>query len=250
MIDLFLAQSAPVRIFLLLAHGIVALFLAIGHMQWLGSRSKGRSDGAAMPPYFGAITTLFALILAFHASSIWSRQDAAQVQFRDTVTAIARLDSLLGQKGVGLEAARVHLSRYAEALAHEEWIIANRSQSLPADHELGELRQELVRASGRLPISFGNHLWRVFDDIVRARSERLWIGAHPHRQWSWALVLVLGFLSHIAIGFVHIDRPRAGRLALALFACATTATYGLLLRASDPFANLDPLQILQALSAS
>jgi hypothetical protein len=90
-----------------------------------------------------------------------------------------------------------------------------------------------------VPTAFGNHLWRVFDEVVKARSARLWIGKQDRGERPWAIVLLLGFLSHIAIGFVHIDRPSAGRLAMTLFACATTACYWLLTRSIDPFASLD-----------
>ena len=237
------------QLLVLAAHAAVVLLIATGCMRWLGSRLRERGDLVPVAPYFVSITTLYALFLAFHASTIWSRQHAAEDHFRDAVSAISRLASLLGKEGADLEPARLHLSRYAEAVVRDEWASGNARASPRASAELEALRRELVRASERVPTALGNHLWRVFDDVVRARSERLWIGAHSRGTNSWMLVLVLGLLSHIAIGLVHADRPRAGGLALLLFACATTAAYWLLTRTLDPFANLDTLQYLQASSS-
>jgi hypothetical protein len=153
-------------------------------------------------------------------------------------------------KRLGLESARVHLSRYAEAVVREEWANGNTKPSSSAEQELAQLRQELIRASDRVPTALGNHFWRVFDDVVKARSGHLWIAQEGHSEQSWALVLVLGLLSHIAIGFVHADPPPDGKLAMALFACATTSSYWLLTRAINPFARLDASYYLKAISGA
>jgi len=245
-----MTQSGPVQLLMLLAHAALVLAASVGCMRWLGSRLQGRNDLIPVAPYFVSVTTLYALFLAFHASTLWTRQHTAEAAFHDAVTAISRLDSLLANEGQGLESARVHLSNYADAVVREEWTTGNTQPSPRADQALEQMRQELIRASARLPTAFGNHLWRVFDDVVRARSVRLWIGTQDRSEQSWMLVLILGFLSHIAIGFVHADRPAAGRLAIALFACTTTACYWLLTRAMDPFARLNTASYLKAVSAS
>ena len=248
LISFFMTQSVPVQFFLLLAHAVLVLAASIGCMRWLGSRLRGPNGMLPVAPYFVSVTTLFALFLAFHASTIWTRQHTAEVAFRDAVTAISRLNSLFGMEGQGLENARTHLSRYVDAVVRDEWAAGNTKPSSRANQELEQLRQELIRASERMPTAFGNHLWHVFDEVVKARSTRLWIGKQDHSEQSWALILILGFMSHIAIGFVHADRPSAGGLAMTLFACATTACYWLLTRAIDPFAKLDTSSYLQAIS--
>jgi hypothetical protein len=250
MLNFFMAQTAAVQFFMLLGHSMLVLAASIGCMHWLGSRTRERKDMLPVPSYFGSVTTVFALFLAFHASTIWTRQHAAESAFHDAVTAISRLDFLLGKEGLGLDNARKHLSRYSEAVVREEWATGNTKASPQVDQALDQLRQELIRASERVPTAFGNHLWHVFDDVVKARSARLWTGQHNRSERSWALVLFLGFLSHIAIAFVHIDRPSAGRLAITLFACATTACYWLLTRSIDPFAGLDTSNYLQVVSGS
>lgn len=250
MIKFFMSQPVLIQLLMLLVHALLVLAVSIGCMRWLGSRLKGRTDLIPVAPFFVSVTTLFALFLAFHASTIWSRQHAAEDAFEEAVTAISRLDSLFGKDGVGLDKARIHLSRYAEAVAREEWATGNAKPSPQADQALEAVRQELVRASDKIPTAVGNHLWRVFDDVVKARSARLWIGKQDRSEQSWLIVLVLGFLSHIAIGFVHADRPSAGTLAMALFGLATTASYWLLTRAIDPFARLNANSYLQIVSGA
>ncbi len=248
MIHFFMNQSVSVQFLMLIAHALLVGAASVGCMRWLGSRLAGRDDRLPVAPYFVSVTTVFALFLAFHASTIWTRQHAAEAAFHDAVTAISRLQSLFGKEGLGLENARLHLSRYVDAVVREEWATGNTQPSPRASQALEHLRQELIHASERMPAAFGNHLWRVFDDVVKARSGHHWIGQEDRSEQSWALVLVLGFLSHIAIGWVHADRPSAGRLAIGLFACTTTAAYWLLTRSIDPFAHLDPTYYLQAIS--
>lgn len=248
MIQLFSAQSVWIQCAILLVHGLLVLAAATACMHGLSTRLRARADLMPVAPYFVSVTTVFALFLAFHASTIWSRQHAAEAAFEEAVTAISRLQSLFGKEGLGLENARLHLAGYVDAVVREEWASGNTQPSARASQELAQLRHELIRTSERVPTALGNHLWRVFDDVVKARNERLWIGTHGRSEQSWALVLVLGFLSHIAIGLVHADRPAAGRTAMALFACATTASYWLLTRAINPFAHLDTTDYLRALA--
>lgn len=87
-------------------------------------------------PYFVSVTTIFALFLAFHAA------------FHEAVTALSRLNSLFAKEGLGLENARTHLSRYADAVVREEWAIDNTQPSPRADQELENLRQALIASKG------------------------------------------------------------------------------------------------------
>jgi pimeloyl-ACP methyl ester carboxylesterase len=129
MIDYFTNQSVPVQMCMLLAHALLVLAAAIACMRWLNTRVQKGLDLVPVAPFFVSVTTVFALFLAFHASTIWSRQHAAEAVFHDAVTAISRLDSLFGKEGVELESARLHLSRYAVAVVREEWANGNNKPS-------------------------------------------------------------------------------------------------------------------------
>lgn len=247
MIQTFTSMSSWIQILLIVVHGLLVLAISWVSMRWLGFRAKGRPDQIPVAPYFVSVTTIYALFLAFHASTIWSRQHAAEAAFEEAVTAISRLESLFGKEGLGLEQARLHLAEYVDAVVHDEWANGNSNPSSGASQALTSLRSDLIQASQHVPTAMGNHLWRVFDDVVDARNRRLWIGSHGRSETSWGLVLVLGLVAHIAIGWVHADRPAAGTLAMGLFALTTSAAYWHLTRTADPFAHLDATQYLLAL---
>lgn len=120
MVNFFMAQTAAVQFFMLLGHALLVLAASIGCMHWLGSRLRDRNDMLPVAPFFVSVTTVYALFLAFHASTIWTRQHAAEAAFHDAVTAISRLDSLFGKEGLGLDNARKHLARYSQAVVREE----------------------------------------------------------------------------------------------------------------------------------
>ena len=251
MFEFFFSQpfySAPrsLQYLALAAQGVVALLLGMGFMRligWLLQRSKAPGPVAT---FFSAITTLYALFFAFHANQVWSLEQKVEVAFRSEITAIASLDSLLRQENLALETAHSHLVRYAEEVARGEWETDQGKPSLQASQEIEKLREEFARATGRLPSVLGSRIWSLLDDIAKKRDERLSASEHCRKQASWWSVFVLGFLAHLALGFVHADRPRAGAFALTLFACTTTAAYMILTSAINPFAKLDRMQYVHA----
>lgn len=81
------------------------------------------------------------------------------------------------------------------------------------------------------------------DDAARSRSERLWVGAKHTEAVSWLAVMFPGLLAHLAVASVHIDKPKADKLGLSLFATATMIALWSLGIVDDPFRflqNLDP----------
>lgn len=248
MIKFFITQPLLVQCLILLAHALLVLVVSIGLMKWINSRLRGGNHLLPVGPYFVSITTLFALFLAFHASIIWSNQRSAEAAFHDAVTSISRLEAFFENERLGLESARSHLSRYVDAVVQEEWATGNTKPSPRASQELEYLREELIRVSEKMPGALSSHLWHLFDEVVKTRSTRLWIGSKGHSEQTWGIILVLGLLSHIAIGLVHADRPPAGVVAMILFACATTVAYWILSQGINPFAHLDTTYYLQAIS--
>ena len=119
MIQTFVSLTPWIQILLLVMHGLVVLAISSASMWWLSSRAKGRPDRIPVAPYFVSVTTIYALFLAFHASTIWSRQHDAEAAFEEAVTAISRLESLFGKEGLGLEQARFHLAEYVDAVIHD-----------------------------------------------------------------------------------------------------------------------------------
>ena len=63
----------------------------------------------------------------------------------------------------------------------------------------------------------------------------------PLNRWHAVVlaVLILGLLSLIALGIVHLERPRAQLAALVVFAVAIAATLGLVAARERPFAGAE-----------
>jgi len=70
-----------------------------------------------------------------------------------------------------------------------------------------------------------------------ARSERLAIASDSTSELKWAVVLILGFITQIAIGAVHLTKPRAQIAALAIFSVAVIVSLGLVALQEHPFAG-------------
>jgi len=77
-----------------------------------------------------------------------------------------------------------------------------------------------------------------------------WIGANHTETASWLIVLALGVLAHVAIAVVHVDWPKAGFVALAIFASTTVVAYTALGMIDDPYRYLDSLDPLHRVGAA
>lgn len=194
-------------------------------------------------PFFAALAMIFALFLAFHASSIWNHKRQAERAFIEAGTSIKRMDEMLGT--LDLPEARNHLQRYVKYVFKDEWCKhRNRRPSERADGALRELQAQVVAATRALPAAAGIQLTTLLNDVARTRSDRLWLGSNLVEAISWLGVLVLGMLTHFAVAAVHFDRPRAGFVALALLASATTVAYWTLGLVVDPYRAADQLNPL------
>lgn len=238
MIDFLFSQPPAVKLLLLIAQAVMAVGVAWLVMRALGAVDRRKPGAVPIGPYFGSVTTLFALFLAFHASTIWSAQRDAEHSFREAVTAIARLEKLLAPGQFDAPVAIDALRRYVDGVIGEEWASGNARASPAAVKALDELRRELHAIAARIPATSGASLLRELDDLERSRAERLWVGAHHRHHDAWGVVFFLGFLAHIAIAVVHAERPRAGLVAILLFAVAVTVSYWLIIQAENPFAAL------------
>lgn len=81
----------------------------------------------------------------------------------------------------------------------------------------------------------------LVDDIATTRSDRLWIGQNHTEFNSWLAVLLIGFMTYLAVASVHLDWLRAGTLALALLTATMTIAYWSLGVVNDPYRHLNRL---------
>lgn len=222
----------------LIDFGAGLLFIAI-------MRRHGKpEEWTPVSTFQSTITVVFALFLAFHAAGIWANKSHAERTHIKSGTAIKRLDDLLGPRQLNLEGPREALHRYVRHVLKDEWRRdTNHAASPEAEAAFLDLHVRTLAALKDLSPAVSGQLLALLNDAARARSERLWVGANHTEAVSWLAVLFLALLAHLAVASVHIDKPKAGKLGLALFATATTIAFWSLGIVDDPFRflrNLDP----------
>ena len=68
-----------------------------------------------------------------------------------------------------------------------------------------------------------------------ARSDRLALASDRTNDLKWAMVLILGVITQVAIALVHLERPRAQTAAIAVFSTAAVVALGLIALQEQPF---------------
>ncbi len=230
-------------------HGLFVIFISLGCMRWLRKRYEPLQQIIPVGPFFVAISTVFSLLLAFHGSSIWSKQERAERALIQEELTLHRLRQLAQTDVLNHPEVAQAANRYAQAVINHEWqVIKNRQGSEAVETALQELRKATLKIDRDITPAVHSYVLRLFDDLVRSRQERLWLNSQPQKYKIWAVILLLGLLSHLAIVLVHLDKPKACKLALYLFGVATSLAYWLLLDTEDPyqvFSKLNPAMLLQ-----
>ncbi len=208
-------------------------------LAWLNRRH--RSGRALLPvaPFFVSVTTIFALFVGFLAADIWNEKRRASDSAYAERSAIERFETLVGPHGLADAAALSAVERYRRAVIDVEWRDwENRRRDPRADAALDAMwarTVELARQGAPAPVA--SHLLAVLDDVAAARAERLAIGSDGGAANAWWTMLALCLFSYAAIAAVHLDRPAAGRLALTVFALATTAAFWFLALHDSPYSG-------------
>jgi multisubunit Na+/H+ antiporter MnhB subunit len=235
-------QSVLVQFAIFLAVGLVVYGLACGFLVLCNRRQARPAEWIPVAPFATSITTVFALFLAFHASSIWANIARAERAHTAAEMAIKRLDEALSPSQLNLPQFRQELHRYVGYVAKDEWRKGrNRTVSPRASAALAELNAMALAAAGQLPSPAAGHLIALLNEIAHSRADKTWLGANHTETSSWLIVFALGVLAHIAVAAVHFDRPKAGFVALAIFASTTVVAYTALGMIDDPYRYLDSL---------
>ena len=242
MFRIFLAQTQPVQLVMLVCFNTLTLLASYRLVMWLAARDR-KIPGSSIPvgPFFGSITGVFALLLAFNTGSLWSNQHEAERAVRDSASAAIRLEHLLGPDGVNSAEGTAALRRLLDATLHDEWAHGNSKPSPKATEALRDLLNSLVRVATTAPGPVGSELFHLYNTIVKARSDRLWIGMTHRNPGTWIAIILLGIISQIAVGLVHADRPHVARRTMALFTFAITVAYGLLVTSTNPLGTVEHL---------
>jgi hypothetical protein len=222
---------------LVLLYGLSAAFI-----YWILFRSPVRrrvqTFAGVVAPYFGAIGVLFALLTGFLGAEVTDRNRQAARSVRAESSAIEALASLSHAVGTDGAAIRASVRRYLDAVLKQEWEVMSSSASAPAAAEaLGAIyttvAKPAVASAGGTPVQ--NSLLGATVSVATARADRLSLAVDRSYELEWASVLLLGILTQIALGFVHLEKPRAMLAAVGLFSVAAIVALGLIAAQENPF---------------
>jgi hypothetical protein len=250
-------EMSPIGIFLILAvlnFGMAAL------LTWIAFRSPLRrpmqSVHGIVAPFFGAVAILFALLTGFLANDISDRDRLALRTVQTEAGELRNVGTLSIAAVSDMQSIRNALHAYVASMVQEEWPAMNKGRLSPHteaayDQLLREVSQpSLSKVSGQAVHA------ALLNATVRAgtaRNTRLALASDHTNDLKWLIVILLGLCTQVAIGLVHLDRPRAFIASLTMFATAVVMTLGIIALQEYPFAGAfrilpTPIAALEALS--
>lgn len=237
MLDTFFDLSAVFQLLLLSVLSGFMLVVSFGWLAWLNRRFAKVPKLLPVGPAFGPVTIVFALFFSYLAVDIWTQERAAGDSASREVAALMRLQLFTEPAALDLPEAVHLLETYRHAVANDEWGVHFNHQASPvATLALRDLRLQGTRLSGGKAHAPVIAQWfKAVDELEDARSKRLFIGSDHTDNNQWCVVMVLAFFAYISIATVHLDRPPAGRMVLALFAIATTLALWQLAMHTNPY---------------
>lgn len=224
---------------------LVVLYAATGAAIVIASfspataQARRRVEGV-VAPFFGAVGVLFALLTGFLASDIADRNRQAARAVQAEAGELRNVDALSIASALDMRNVRSVLAKYVKALVNDEW------QAMTEDHEartaesaynalLQEVSDPRIAQKAGAPVQTA-----LLNAAVRAgsaRSERLALASDRTIDAKWILVIVLGVVTQIAIGLVHLNKAGAQIAALSVFSIAVVMALGLIGLQERPFAG-------------
>lgn len=171
-------------------------------------------------PFFGLPSVLFSLTAALMATSIWENYNVASKAIKNESQGLMEIISLANTipelKNTSLaDAARV----YAKSIIDEEWqtLSTDSKPSLKTQEKFVAMRAELFRAANQLNNNAESKaLMSAFQMVNNAREMRLAFVSFDVHPIRWYAILLLAVLVQIAVGFIHVSKPKALIVALSI----------------------------------
>lgn len=174
--------------------------------------------------YIGAITLLFSLFSAFMLGDIWHRETAvSDLVYKEAqaLLDVADLSVICGAPCAPIAAAG---RRYANLLIELEW---NEEWSEPAAQSQSQL-DAMVPLLAELEIqglspAIRSGLLAAYRELRQVRSERYALVNYDMAPHRWAMIMILGILTQIALASLNVGRPASLIVVLGVFTVAFVA---------------------------
>ncbi len=220
-------------------YGLTAVAIVWVAFGWPLSAPMKRFDGV-VAPFFGAVAILFALMAGFLGSDIADRNRQAARAIQTEVAELRNLFTLSVASTSDMRDIRAAWTEYVKAAIRDEWPAMTLGHSAPSvDAAYDALLREVSDPGIATDAGAAVHT-ALLNAAVRAgtaRSERLALASDSTSELKWAVVLILGVMTQLAIGLVHLQKRNAQIGALVVFSVAAVITLGLIALQEHPFAG-------------
>lgn len=221
---------------------LAAVYLATGTaLFWVIFHSPIRNRIGSPAGISGLDTTvaiLFALLTGFLASDVGDRNQHAVQAVQTEAGELRNLYTLSVASVSDMQAIRAALKRYVESTgipppSGRPWPAGEFADTRAAyDALLREISNPaLARGSGQV---VHTAMMQAATRIGVARSARLALATDRTNTLKWVTVLILGVMTQIAIGVMHLERRGAQIAALTVFSLAAVVTLGLIALQEHP----------------
>jgi hypothetical protein len=166
-----------------------------------------------------AVALLFGLFSAFLGADIWARIGEVRQSVEIEIASVQTIDTISHNLGEDGKAIREKLRKYVDLCLPDKHAHARRAA---ANAALGELVQVILAPSRDEALSGPSRstMLSAYYAIKEARAKRLHLfGTHadPHK---WFAVVILGFLTQVAIAFAAPDERKGQFAGLVIFSLA------------------------------
>jgi len=254
-VDWLLNLSIPAMILVVLA--LVYLVTAVIYLivTRLATGERTRVFKAVSPGMLPPMSVVFALLIAFLASQVWSDSDRASAAVNREASALRAVVLLSDQfPGEPDTQMRGLIRQHIQTAVRDEWPAMAR-HGVTLTIMPGALAQALKLALSLDPRTPGQNIAQremvtALQTALDARRQRIVLSGSSVNTVKWGAVLVQAALMLIAIALVHCDTPATNRLILGLFASAVAAAIVLVAANSRPFSgaiSVQPTLLLQVM---
>jgi hypothetical protein len=231
------------------AAGIYVLVTALA----VGERA--RAFKAISPGMLPPLAIIFALLVAFLASQVWSDADRATMSVNREASAL-RAVVLLAAEFSGEPEARLHdlIRLYIQDAVTREWpAMARRNATLTiAPPRLTEaLRLTLSldsRSNGQ--VAAQREMVVSIENALEARRQRIILSGSSINWVKWTVLLAQAGLTLLTIALIHSDNRTANRIIMTIFATGVGVAVVLIAAHSRPFTgelSVRPFVLLQVM---
>lgn len=211
---------------------------------WVSQRSrlKGKVQtlSGIVAPFFGSVGILFGLLTGFLASDISDRNRQATRAMLSESDGLHTTQTLSVASVGDMATIREALRAYAQSILRDEWPHMEDGRSVKTEAAFGELLRRvsdpaIAKVSGQ---AVHSALLAGVARLGSARSDRLALAEDRTNGLKWLTVVLLGVITQISIGLVHLDKPRAQIASLTVFSSAVIVALTLIAAQEQPYGGV------------